>query len=118
MMLAPGRDAADDEEPLPRLDEPEPPCLAYQLSLRAGLGKALLEPCLLRAEHTDVGLSRVEALLRAHVRVSRLPVEERDQEQAAERKQPGRSKADHSGGFSAGGRLPTCEPRRCTPSRR
>src|SRR5438876_3489752 len=98
MMLAPGRDAADDEEPLPRLDEPEPPCLAYQLSLRAGLGKALLEPCLLRAKHADVGLSRVEAVLRAQVGVSRFPVEERDQQQAAEREQPGRSETDHSGG--------------------
>src|SRR2546428_8378345 len=63
------------------------------------MGKALLEPCLLRAEHADVGLSRVEAVLRAQVGVSRFPVEERDQQQAGEREQPGRSETDHKRRF-------------------
>src|SRR5439155_16159614 len=37
MMLAPGRDALDDEEPLDGFDEAEPPCLAHELLRLAGL---------------------------------------------------------------------------------
>src|SRR2546430_16869135 len=117
-MLGPGGEAATDEAPPPRFDGPEPRCFAYQLRLRSGLREALLEPRLLGAQQPDVGLPRVEPVLRAQVGVSRLPVEERDEQQPAEREQPRRSKTDHSGGFSPGRRLPTFGPRRSRPSPR
>src|SRR5580765_6048710 len=95
MMLAPGGNALDDEEALARLHEPEASRLADELLLRPDLREALLQADLLCTQRLHLGLAGVERVLRAQIRVRRLPVEERDEHEAAEREQPGRFEAEH-----------------------
>src|SRR5438270_8877497 len=78
MVFAPGGDAADDEQPLAGLDEPEPPRFADQLVAGAHRGEPVLELLLLRTQLRDLRLATVENGARVLVGAQRLPVEKRD----------------------------------------
>src|SRR5437764_479223 len=82
VVFAPGGDAADDEELLAGLDEPEPARFADQLVARADGGEPVLELLLLCAQLRDLRLAAVENGARVLVGAQRLPVEERDHTEA------------------------------------
>src|SRR4051812_37178122 len=84
MVFAPGRDAADDEEPLAGLDEPEPARFADQLVARADGREPVLELLLLRAQLRDLRLPALENGARVLVGAERFPVEERDHTETGE----------------------------------
>src|SRR5689334_2690312 len=96
MAFAPGRDAADDEELLARLHQAELPRLPDELRIRARLRDAPLQPRLLRAQGLHLGVARLQLLLRVHVGVRRLPVEEGNERQPADCEQPCRPQTDHT----------------------
>jgi hypothetical protein len=87
MLAAPCRDALHDEEPLPWLDEPEPPRLAHQLRARVDRRDPLLQLDLLGLQGVHLGLVRLELVLRVQVRMQRLPVEEAEEHDGTEREQ-------------------------------
>jgi hypothetical protein len=95
VVLAPGGDAAHDEQLLPRLYEAEASRLSYQLASRPRLGDALLQLRLLIAKLSDFGLARLQLMVRVQVRLRRLPVEERNEHDPAQREQPCRSEPKH-----------------------
>ena len=69
----------------PGFTQPEPPGLADELVAGAGARDATLQARALGLERPDVGLAALELMLRVEVRVCRLPVEERHQDEAADR---------------------------------
>src|SRR3954453_328983 len=112
MMLAPGGDPLDDEEALTRLDEPQPPGLAHELLAGAGERDLLLEVRALLAQLVHLGPADVELLLRAEVRLRRLPVEEDEEGEPSDRGQARRSQARHDPSFAVPPPIP-CALREC-----
>src|SRR5581483_11808487 len=102
VLLSPGGDALHDEELFPRLDEPEATRLADQLRARPDRRDALLQLRLLGSQRLHLRLPRLQLVLRVQVGVQRPPVEERNQDDAAERDQARRLEPDlpHGGAFS------------------
>src|SRR4029077_14498618 len=101
VVLAPGGDAAHDEQLLARVDEAELTCLADELRVGAGLRDASLKPHLLRAQRLHLGVTRLKLLLRVEVGVCRLPVEEGDKSQPADCEQPGWPQTVHTASVRA-----------------
>src|SRR2546430_10102480 len=62
-LVQPRRDALDDEEPLPRTDEPEPTRLALQRLGRVRVREPVLQLALLRLERANVGRTLGELVL-------------------------------------------------------
>src|SRR5581483_11894562 len=100
--VTPRGDAADDEEPLARADAAEPAPLPDQLRLGVREGDLALEPHRLLAQRPDLRLRRLQGVFRVQVRLRRLPVEERDEHEGAEREQSGRAEPEHAPVFGGG----------------
>src|SRR5438477_6364619 len=94
----PGVDATHDEEPLARLDESESASLAHERAAGSDRRDLLLEPLPLSRERRDVCAPDGQLVLRPQVRVQRLPVEEREHGDPAERQQS--SRTEHNMCFS------------------
>src|SRR5207237_543180 len=82
---APGADPLHDEEPLARLDEREPPGLERERGRARRRRDALLELVLLGLEPVDLPTAAHERVPRVHVCPERPEVEERDQDESADR---------------------------------
>src|SRR5439155_27210089 len=108
MVFAPGGDAADDEEALAGLDEPEPTRLADQLVAGSDRGQSALQLLLLRAQLRDLGLATVQNRARVLVGSERLPVEQGDQGEAGQRQQS--RPPQHAADFASWRPAPTRRP--------
>ncbi len=106
MLLAPRGDALDDEQPLAGLHEPEPPRFSNELVTGAGARDSTLESRALGFQRPDVGPAALELVLRVEIRVCRLPVEERDENEPSDREQPDPTEA-HASRFGGAPGIPT-----------
>src|SRR5205809_6618078 len=105
--VPPRGDAANDEEALAGLDEPEQPRLAHERRLGARGRDPLLEVLLLDAQRVHLRAAAVELRLRAGVRVEGLPVEERDERERADGEQACGPQAGHVPPFAVRAPRPT-----------
>src|SRR5581483_10608887 len=87
VMLSPRSNATNDEQLLARFDEAEPARLTDQLVAGADGGEAMLQLLVLCAQLRDLRLTAPENGVRVLVGMEGLPVEERDDAEAAEREQ-------------------------------
>src|SRR6266404_2645172 len=86
---SPRSNPPNNEELFARLDEPEPARFANQLVAGPDRLEPLLQRLLLLLQARDIGLATVEDATCVLVGMQRLPVEERNQYEPAEREQPG-----------------------------
>src|SRR3954464_10331385 len=76
----------DDEEALPRLDEPEPTSLAHERRVARGIGELALQLPLLGAKVLNLAGALDERMARVHVGVQRPVVEKPDEAQRPDAK--------------------------------
>lgn len=77
--VVPSSDPLDDEEPLARLDQPEPAGLPHERRVPRGIGEPALELPPLVAEVPDFGGALDERMSSVDVRVQRAVVEKPDE---------------------------------------
>src|SRR6266516_371602 len=77
--VLPRPDPLDDEEPLARLDQPEPPGLPHERGVSRGVGELALELPPLVAQVSDLGSALDERMSRVDVRVQGAVVEKTDE---------------------------------------
>src|SRR5262245_53041122 len=98
VLVAPGGDAAHDEQLLAGLHEPEPARLTSQLVARAHGREPVLELVLLLAKPCHLGLTALQHGARVLVGAERLPVEERHDRETGDREHT--SPPEHGADFA------------------